>query len=106
MEAKGVCTLQERRGESMCVARLGETGRAEEREKASVRRGERRQDEAGSIVDVNFIICGISRVAAAEQEASVPVDYHACPLNAPGCCISIRVRSGLSSAEKKAAFSL
>lgn len=37
-------------------------------------------------------------VAAAEQEGSVLVDYHVCPLNAPGCCISTRVRSGRSSA--------
>lgn len=80
-------------------------GRGEGESERSKRR-ERRRDEAGSIVDVNFIICGISRVAAAEQEASVPVDYHACPLNAPGCCISIRVRSALSSAAKKAVFSL
>lgn len=55
---------------------------------------------AGSalFVDVNFVICGISRTAAAEQEESVPVDYHACPLNAPGCCASTRVRSEPASA--------
>ena len=61
--------------------------------------------QAGSSVEPAVLHCGCKLyhlrdqwVAAAEEEESVLVDYHVCPLNAPGCCISTRVRSGQSSA--------
>lgn len=76
------------------------------------RRTQRRQfglsqveSQAGCSVEQAVLHCGCKlyhlrdqRIAAAEQEESVLVDYHVCPLNAPGCCIFIRVRSGQSSA--------
>lgn len=60
--------------------------------------------QAGSSVEPAVLHCGCKLyrqrdqwVAAAEQEGSVLVDYHVCPLNTPGCSISTKVRSGQSA---------
>lgn len=98
---------QTQRGEGGKDCECLRAQRGEERQfgLSQVERERERGRQAGSSVEPAVLHCGCKLyrlrdqwVAAAEQEGSVLVDYHVCPLNAPGCCISTRVRRGRSSA--------